>query len=148
MFPFPGLGDDSSVSLPRRHSRDGPVQTVAQHFPKRSRPHHIDGAYYTIRGTWAWLRPIHTLDGLRRLDLDFDVNAGRKVEALQRINRLGRRLQDVDEALVNLHLKVFAAVLVLVRPADHGIDVALRGERHRSTNLRLRANHRFNDLLR
>ena len=92
--------------------------------------------------------PHSPLDGLRRLDLDFDVNAGRKVEALQRINRLGRRLQDVDKPLVNFHLEVLAAVFVFVGTADHGVDVALCGERHRSTNFGLRADDRFDDLFR
>jgi hypothetical protein len=40
--------------------------------------------------------------------LDFDVNAGGNFEALQRLDRFGVGINDVDEALVNAHLKVLA----------------------------------------
>ena len=40
--------------------------------------------------------------------LDFDVNAGGNFEALQRLHRFGVGINDVDEALVNAHLKVLA----------------------------------------
>jgi hypothetical protein len=51
--------------------------------------------------------------GLRSglLDLDLDVDAGGKIEALQRVNRLGRGLEDVEEALVDAHLEVLPGVL-------------------------------------
>ncbi len=43
---------------------------------------------------------------LRLLDLDLDVDPGRQIEALQRIDRLGRWLEDVEQALVDAHLEV------------------------------------------
>ena len=45
---------------------------------------------------------------LRLLDLDLDIDACRKVETLKRINRLWRRLDDVEETLVDAHLEVLA----------------------------------------
>src|SRR5919206_2508376 len=61
---------------------------------------------------------------------DLDVDAGRKVvEALERVDRLGRRLVDVDQPLVRADLEVLARVLVLERRADHAVDVLLRRER-------------------
>jgi 5'-nucleotidase, C-terminal domain len=49
------------------------------------------------------------------LDLDLDVDAGGQLDALQRVDRLRRGLEDVEQALVDAHLEVLAAVLVLVR---------------------------------
>ena len=81
------------------------------------------------------------------LDLDLDVDAGGQLEALQRVDGLRRRLDDVEQALVDPHLEVLAAVLVLERPrmtvkrcfsvgsgigprpclgAQHGLDDLLR----------------------
>ena len=49
------------------------------------------------------------------LDLDLDVDARGEVEALERLDRLARGLDDVEEALVDAHLEVLARVLVDVR---------------------------------
>ena len=49
------------------------------------------------------------------LDLDLDVDAGREVETLERVDRLGRGINDVEETLVDAHLEMLAGVLVLVR---------------------------------
>jgi len=64
---------------------------------------------------------------LRGLNLDFDVDAGREVEALKRVDRLRRVLDDVEQALVDPHLEVLAAVLVLVRRTDHREAMLFRG---------------------
>ena len=56
--------------------------------------------------------------GLPPLQLDLDVDIGRKVEAHQRVDGLGRRVDDVDEALVGALLEVLEAVFVLVRRTD------------------------------
>ena len=82
------------------------------------------------------------------LDLDLDVDAGGQVEALQRVDRLGRRLEDVEQALVDAHLEVLAAVLVLVRRADDRVAVLLGGQRDRAPDRGLGAQHRLDDLLR
>ena len=46
--------------------------------------------------------------GLRLLDLDLDVDTGRQIEPLQRVDRLGRRIEDVEQALVDAHLEMLA----------------------------------------
>src|SRR4051795_7948775 len=58
-------------------------------------------------------------------ELDLDVDAGRKVEPHERVDRLRGRRVDVDQALVRAHLEVLPRVLVLERRADHAVDVLL-----------------------
>src|SRR5436190_23319600 len=55
------------------------------------------------------------------LYLDLDVDAGGEVEALERLHGLAGGLDDVDQPLVDPHLEMLAAVLVLVRRADHAV---------------------------
>src|SRR3954452_12214096 len=62
-------------------------------------------------------------------ELDLDVHARGKVDPLERVDRLRRRLMDVDHPLVRADLEVLAGVLVLERPADHAVDVLLRRQR-------------------
>src|SRR5919202_1768887 len=66
----------------------------------------------------------------RPLQLDLDVDAGWKVEAHERVDRLRRRRMDVDQALVRSHLEVLARVLVLERAAQHRVAVVLGRQRH------------------
>jgi hypothetical protein len=47
--------------------------------------------------------------------LDLDVNACRQIELHQRVHGLGRRLEDVDQALVGADLELLARLLVDVR---------------------------------
>src|SRR5271155_4553577 len=78
---------------------------------------------------------------------DLDVDARRQVvETLQRVDRLRRRLVDVDQALVRADLEVLARVLVLERRADNAVDVLLGRQRHRSRHARAGARRRLNDL--
>src|SRR5260221_4533048 len=56
-----------------------------------------------------------------RLELDLDVHAGRQIQARQRLDRLGRWLDDVDQPLVRANLKLFPRVLVDERAAIHRI---------------------------
>src|SRR5580704_6966693 len=46
------------------------------------------------------------------LELDLDVDAGSEVELHQRIDRLGRRIHDIEESLVGPHLELLTALLV------------------------------------
>src|SRR5690606_26505293 len=46
------------------------------------------------------------------LDLDLDADTGRELDALQRLDRRGVRVDDVDQPLVDAHLEVLARVLV------------------------------------
>src|ERR687892_970236 len=82
------------------------------------------------------------------LDLDLDVDARRQLDALQRVDGLGARLENVEQALVDAHLEVLAAVLVLVWRADHREAVLLGGQRDRPPDRRLGAQHGLDDLLR
>src|SRR5690349_1176030 len=79
-------------------------------------------------------------------ELDLDVDAGREVETHERVDRLRRGVNDVDEALVGAHLEVLAGVLVLVRRANDAEDVLLGRQRHRAGDLRTRAGDGVHDL--
>src|ERR687895_210937 len=83
---------------------------------------------------------------LHQLDLDVDAR-GKVVEPLERVDRLRRWLEDVDQPLVRADLEVLARVLVLERAADHAVDVLLGGQRHRPRDARARAHGRVHDLL-
>src|SRR5256714_14420489 len=81
--------------------------------------------------------------------LDLDVDAGRQVvEALERVDRLRSRLEDVDQPLVRPDLEVLARVLVLERAADDAVDVLLGRQRHRTGDARARARCGLDDLSR
>ena len=73
------------------------------------------------------------------LELDLDVDVGGQVETHERVDGLRRRVDDVDETFVGALLEVLAAVLVLVRTADHDDHVLLRGQRDRADDGRTRA---------
>src|SRR4051794_40302785 len=83
----------------------------------------------------------------RQPNLDVDAR-GQMVEPLQRVDRLRRRLVDVDQALVRPDLEVLPRVLVLEGRPDHAVDVLLRrqgdGTGHGGTGSRCR----LDDLLR
>src|SRR5256885_7203248 len=81
-------------------------------------------------------------------ELDLDVDARGKIEPHQRVDRLRRRVDDVDQPLVSAHLEVLARVLVLVRRADDAVHVLLGRQRHRARDLGARPRHRLDDLLR
>src|SRR5438552_3122299 len=49
---------------------------------------------------------------LKALDVDGDVDAGWKIEFLELVDRLGGRLEDVDEALVGAGLELLHGLLV------------------------------------
>src|SRR5690606_25079437 len=71
-------------------------------------------------------RPAVALD-----QLNLDVDARRQViETLERVHRLRRGRQDVDQPLVRADLEVLPRVLVLERRANHAVDVLLGGQRH------------------
>src|SRR5439155_20622462 len=80
--------------------------------------------------------------------LDRDVDPGREVEALQRIDGLAGYLHDIDQSLVDPHLEVLTAVLVDVRRTDQRVLADLGRERHRTPDLRLGTQDGLDDLLR
>ena len=59
------------------------------------------------------------------LQLDFDVDTSRQLNALQAVNRLGIWLDDVDKTLVNTHFKMLTGVFVNVRPTNHRVTVLI-----------------------
>src|SRR2546427_5320427 len=87
------------------------------------------------RDSWKiWVMPSFSprmpLMSLIASQLDLDVHAGRQVQPLELLHRLGCGVDDVDQPFVREHLEVLARILVLVRGPDHRIDVALGGQRH------------------
>src|SRR5215831_15106219 len=78
-------------------------------------------------------------------ELDFDVDAARQVELHQRVHRLGRRVENVDEALVRAHLELLARRLVDVRGAEHRPPVDDRRQEHGAGHAGPRAPHRLDD---
>src|SRR6478736_4317331 len=99
----------------------------------------------------SWVIPsfLARIAGIRSPgEADLDVDAGGQVvEALQRVDRLRRRLMDVDQPLVRADLEVLPRVLVLEGRADHAVDVLLRGQRNGSGHGRAGARRRLDDLL-
>src|SRR4051794_16238499 len=80
------------------------------------------------------------------LDLDLDGAAGGELETLERVDGLRARLENVEQPLVHAHLEVLAAVLVLVGRTDDRVAVLLGRQRDRAAHVRLRAEHRLDDL--
>ena len=87
------------------------------------------------------------LANLTVLDLDFDVDTGRQLDALQAVDGLSIWLDDVDNALMNAHLKVLSRVFVDVWPTDHRVTVFVRRQRDRAANRRVGASNSLDDLL-
>src|SRR5262245_47801739 len=86
---------------------------------------------------------------LRRSErLDLDVHAGGEVELHERIDRLRRRLQDVEQPLVRPDLELLAGLLVDVRRAQHRPPVPHGRQRNRPRDPRARALRRVDDLRR
>src|SRR5215470_3386451 len=72
-----------------------------------------------------------------RSELDLDVDAGGEVELHQRVHRLRRRIDDIEQALVRAHLELLTALLVDVRrPVDREL---LDPGRQRNWSAHLRA---------
>src|SRR5947208_9828968 len=96
-----------------------------------------------------WPRmPLLSAIALRLLDLDFDVDARRQVKPLEGVDGLRRRLEDVEQPLVDPHLEVLPGVLVDVRRPDHAVAVDLGRERNGPPHAGLGAHDRLDDLLR
>src|SRR5262249_48612439 len=84
----------------------------------------------------------------RGSELDLDVDAGGQIELHQRVHRLRRRIDDVQESLVCAHLELFAALLIDVRRTVHRELFDSGRQRNRSTDLRTRALGRIHDFTR
>src|SRR5712691_3926892 len=82
------------------------------------------------------------------LELDLDVDAGRKVELHQRVDGLLRWVVDVDEPLVRADLELLARVLVNERALDDRELLDTRGQRDRTGDRRPRPLRGLDDLRR
>src|SRR2546421_13031474 len=75
-------------------------------------------------------RPIRPSIAIRRsLQLDLDVDAGGQIELAESVDRLLRRLEDVEESFVGADLERLARLLVDVRRAVHGEALDVGGKR-------------------
>src|ERR1700722_15290085 len=90
----------------------------------------------------------HVFIPYRALELDLDVDAGGKVELHQRIDRLRRRIDDVEQAFMRAHFELLAALLVDVRRAVDREFFDLGRQRDRPAYLRAGALRRIDDLAR
>ena len=81
-------------------------------------------------------------------ELDLDVDAGGEIELHQRVDRLRRRIDDVEHALVRADLELLARLLVDVRRAVDRELLDPRRQRNRPAHLRAGALGRRDDLLR
>src|SRR6185369_11971068 len=80
------------------------------------------------------------------LELDLDVDAGREVELAERVDRLLRRLEDVEEALVGAELELLARFLVDVRRTIDREPLDVRRQRNRTRDPPAGAAHGVDDL--
>src|SRR6516162_372766 len=81
-------------------------------------------------------------------ELDFDVDAGGKIELHQRVHRLRRRIDDVEQPLVRTHLELLTALLVDVRRTVDRELLDPRRQRDRAAHLRASALGGRHDLAR
>src|SRR4051794_25967166 len=86
--------------------------------PEASRRQQVSGRFLAYsadkRPKSRWRRGApRRAAALGGLYLDLDIHTGRKIQPLQRVHRLRRGLEDVEQALVHAHLEVLARVLVL-----------------------------------
>src|SRR5262249_42327243 len=92
-------------------------------------------------------RPIRPSIAIRRsLQLDLDVDAGREIELAEGVDRLLRRLEDVEQAFVGADLELLARLLVDVRRAVHREALDVSGERNRAGDPPARPAHGLDDL--
>ena len=71
-----------------------------------------------------------------------------KINDRERLDRLGRGLDDVEEALVDAHLEVLAGVLVDVRATDDRVPVLVGGQRDGTAHRGVGTGDRLDDLAR
>src|ERR1700720_4492011 len=73
---------------------------------------------------------------LSALELDLDVHAGGEIELHQRVHRLRRRIDDVEQSFMGAHLELLAAFLVDVRRSVDRELLDLGRQRDRPAHLR------------
>ena len=80
--------------------------------------------------------------------LDLNIHAGRQIELHQRVDRLRRGLENIEQALVRANLELLARFLVHVRRTQHRVFVFHRGQRNGPRDLRPGTACRINNLTR
>src|ERR1700731_2538158 len=85
---------------------------------------------------------------LADLLLDVDVDAGRQIDAHQRVNGLRCRIEDVDQSLVGAHFEMLPRVLVFMRRANDAIHVLLSGQWYRTHHAGAGSDNRLDDFAR
>src|SRR5262249_53572543 len=84
--------------------------------------------------------------GPNRSQLDLDIDTGGEIELHQRIHRLRRRIDDVEQAFMRAHLELLAALLVDMRRAVDCELLDLGRQRDRPAHLRAGAFGGVDDL--
>src|SRR5438093_251079 len=107
--------------------------------PTRRMPH-------TLRLVAGRGRRAATVIGMA-LELDLDIDPGRKIELRQGIDGLGRRIQDVEEPLVGADLELLAGLLVHVGRAEHRPPTDRGREQDGAGHAGARPSNRLDDLL-
>ena len=82
------------------------------------------------------------------LEFDFDVHAGREVQAHQGINCFGSRIQDVYQTLVRPHLEVFHGLFINGGIALDRENFLLSRQQDGTGDSRARSSGRIHNLLR
>src|ERR1700733_703931 len=80
--------------------------------------------------------------------LNLHIHTRRQIELHQRVHRLLRRLENIEQALMCADLKLLPRLLVHVRRTQHAVFVLHGGQRNRPGNLRARALGRVHNLAR
>ena len=98
--------------------------------------------------TWRTRRSPPPSSGLPAAgsDLDLDLDARRKFEFHQRVDRLGGRRVDVEDPLEGAELELLAGLLVDESRAVDRKNLLVRGQGHRAADNGARALHRLDDL--
>src|SRR5207249_1935409 len=95
------------------------------------------------------MRPERIASLLRSsLELDFHINTGSKIELHQRIDRLRRRIDNIEKPPVRAHLELLAALLVDMRRSVHRKPLDTGWKRDRTTDLGAGSLCRVHDLTR
>ena len=76
---------------------------------------------------------------------DLDIHTGRKTELVQSINRLVRRLNDINQPLVGANLELFPRLLVDVRASKNRVPLDAGRQRNWPVDNRLGSLGRFDD---
>lgn len=80
--------------------------------------------------------------------LNLDVDARGKAQFVERFDRLGRGLDDIDQTLVRANLELLPRFLIDVRAAEHRVAFDPRRKGNRPVHDRVRALGRVDDLRR